>query len=600
MRFLLRFFLVLLLLASLPLAVGFGLTAYAGLAARVAQPNFGLYGGALALPLTPGRYLALRLGLSTVALLAGAGLLGLRRRSLRPQRATWRARGVGAWRGLWRPLRQLSTPQWLLAAGVGLAVVVARLYYAGWYPLSLDEIASYDYSVLPGPAVTASYYPFPNNHLLPNLLVGAVHGILPQASPALALRLLPTLLGLLGLPLTYALLLRYLRFGVATLALGWFSLSPLVVYYAVAGRGYAWALPAALAGLFAALELLRPGGLPPARRRLAWGVFGLSGVGGLYAVPSHLYVLLGLGLGLLVGFGQQPRRVRWRQLSYLLVVAGGIGAVVAVLYAPVGAVSGWPALLANRYVARHEWAEFRAGFGPFLVITAAELLGQPGLSAAAYVLLLALAPVALRLGRLPATTRRLAWLAYAQLGVWLPVAALQGVYPPARTLLPVLLAFFLLVLLSGQALLARWRPGLANFCAHSARWQPALGVGMLLTAYGGYRLAREQVIITLKTAEQTGLRRDYAWLRTQPLRRVWVEPRAYAIFWQHYALSAGQVPLPLLVVDDVPRAVLTTRGEVEVLKSEPMPPRPRQPVRYRSAQLVVIPVSPTQPLVRLP
>jgi hypothetical protein len=601
MRFLLRLLALLLLLASLPLAVGFSQAPYAGLAARVAQPNFGLYGGVVALPLTPSRYLVLRVGLGAVALLAGAGWL-LLRRPAKSRRANW-GLGAGAdrlWARCWQPVRWLTPAQRGLAAGLGLAVVAARLYYAGWYPLSLDEIASYDYSVLPGPAVTASYYPFPNNHVLPNLLVGVVHRLLPLASPTLALRLVPTLLGLLALPLTYALLLRYLPFGVATLALGWFNLSPLAVYYAVAGRGYAAALLAALAGLLATLELLRPGGGPPARRRLVWVVFATSGVVGLYAVPSHLYALLGLGLGLLVGFGWQPRRLRYLNLGYLVVVSVGMGLVAAVLYAPVGAVSGWPALLANRYVARHEWAEFRPGFGPFLVITAAELLGQQGLSAAAYVLLLALAPLALSVGCLPASTRRLGWLAYAQLGVWLPVAALQGVYPPARTLLLVLLAFFLLLLLSGQALLARWQPALASTYARSAAWRPLLGIGLLLAAYGCYRLAREQIVIQLRVTEQTGLRRDYAWLRAQPLRRVWVEPRAYAIFWQHYALSAGQSPLPLVVVDDVPSLKPTTHAEVEVLKVAPAPPRPAQPVRYRSAQLVVIPVSPTQPLVRLP
>ncbi|MEJ7663532.1 MAG: hypothetical protein WKG07_30300 [Hymenobacter sp.] len=287
----------LLLAASLPPAIGFGLTAYAGLAARVAQPNFGLYGGVVELLLTPARYQGLRWGLAAVAGIAGLGLVLLRGQS----KSSPGLAGL-AW---WRPLRQLAGPERGLAAGLGLAVVAARLYYAGWYPLSLDEIASYDYCVLPGPAVTASYYAFPNNHLLPNLLVGVVHGLLPGASPALALRLLPTLAGLLALPVIYAGLLRHLRFWVATLGWGLFALSPLAVYFAVAGRGYAWTLLAALAGLLAALELLRPGGLPARRRRLAWVVFALSGVVGLYAVPTHLYALLGLGAGLVVGFGQQ-------------------------------------------------------------------------------------------------------------------------------------------------------------------------------------------------------------------------------------------------------------------------------------------------------
>ncbi|MEJ7663533.1 MAG: hypothetical protein WKG07_30305 [Hymenobacter sp.] len=80
---------------------------------------------------------------------------------------------------------------------------------------------------------------------------------------------------------------------------------------------------------------------------------------------------------------------------------------VVVLYLPVGAVSGWPALLINRYVVRLPWSEFRIGFGPFLVGMATELVGRRGLSAGAYLLLVGLGPLALRQGRLPA--RRAGW-----------------------------------------------------------------------------------------------------------------------------------------------------------------------------------------------
>jgi hypothetical protein len=153
-----------------------------------------------------------------------------------------------------------------------VAAASVHLWYAFDYPLILNEIASYDYSVLPGAALTASYYPFPNNHLLPNLLVGLVHMLFPGAGSAVALRLLPTLVGLALLPLGYALLLRYLRFEAATLGWGLFNLSPLPAFYAVAGRGYGWALAALLAGLWASAELLQPQGLRRAAR-----------VGGVYA-----------------------------------------------------------------------------------------------------------------------------------------------------------------------------------------------------------------------------------------------------------------------------------------------------------------------------
>ncbi len=600
MRFLIRFQLLLLFAAAASLALLFGLTNYADLLASGARSGFGFFGKTVAVPLTPMRYQLLRGGLAGTAL--GAGVLWGWLRGRWGGRPPHRPRPTGFGRGLAalaRPWGRLRPAQRALAGLLLLAVAGARGYYAGYYSLSLDELASYDYWVLPGAAVTASYYPFPNNHVWPNLLVGLVHTLLPGASPRLALRLLPTLLGLLTLPVLYALALRYLRFGVATLGLGLYWLSPLAVYYAVAGRGYAWALTAALAGLFATLELLRPRGRRPVRQ-LAWGVFGLSGVLGLYAVPTHLYALLGLGLGLLVSFARGPDRGRAARLAQLAVATLGIALGVVVLSAPIGAVSGWPALLANPYVARHAGPEFRAAVGPFLLGTAAELLGQRGLSAAAYVLVLVLTPAALRWGPLPGPTRRLGWLLYAQLGLWLGLAGVQQVLPPARTLLVVLLAFFLLVALLAHTAWAVGQAVVASLPAGRYLTLPPrlrlVALALVLATYGGYRLQREQAILTEQARQQVALRQAYAWLRTQPLRRVWVEPRAYALCWQHYALRAGQRPLPLLVVYDVPAARPGPTGEVEVLPASAVPPG--APVSYRNELVCIIPVSPTQPLVR--
>lgn len=606
MRFLLRWQLGLLFAAAAGLALLFGLTDYVGLARRVFTPAAGPYFGArrdlLAVALTPARYHGLRLGLLALAGAAAGLWWGLRPRlATAATAATGRPAGAGGLLRRWaaalvRPWRQLGRSQRALAGALLAGVAAARLYYAAGYPLSLDELASYDFYVLPGAAVTASYYPFPNNHLLANLLVGLVHGLWPGASPVLALRLLPTLAGLLTLPLVYGLALRAGGFGLATLGLGLYWLSPLGVYYAVAGRGYAWALLAALAGLFAALELLRPGARR-ATRQLAWAVFGGSGLLGLYAVPTHLYALLGLGAGLLLGFAQGPARRRRRQLVHLALATLGIAAGAVVLYAPVGMVSGWPALLANPYVARHAWPEFSAGIGPWLLGTATELLGQRGLSAVVYVGVLGLAPLALRRGWLPAAARRLGWLLLAQAALWLPVVLAQRVYPPARTLLLGLLAFFGLLGLVGQALWSRG-PG---------RWRRPAGaragatslLALVLLGYGGYRLHREQVIIGQQVQQQLALRQAYEWLRRQPLRRIWVGSRGYALVWQHYALAAGQPPLPLVVPNDVlatgqPEAA----GEVQALAPGTRQPGARGLGCYANAQVRIVPVSPSQPLVR--
>jgi hypothetical protein len=547
MRFLIRLGLAFLFVGSLGLFGLYALTPYAELAARITVPKYGLDIGVTALPLTPARYVALRIGLALVGSLAGAGLLisGWRRAS---RQRTVVLGGLGTWL---QPFKQLSRREQWLAGVLLVASAGVHLWYAFDYPLILDEIVSYDYSVLPGAALTASYYPFPNNHLLPNLLVGLVHGILPGAGSAVSLRLLPTLLGLALLPLGYALLLRYLRFEAATLAWGLFNLSPLPAFYAVAGRGYGWALAALLAGLWASLELLRPEGLPRAARQRAWAIFMLSAVLGLYAVPTHLYGLLGLGLSLLVGFSRWQGQRRALNLLHLTLATLGVGLTIALLYAPVVAVSGWPALVANRYVTREPFDAFWANVGSYYLLgTASELLGRREASAGLFVLMAVLAPVALRWGRLPEAARRLGWLAYTQLVLWLPLLLVQRVYAPARTLLAVLLFLFVVAAVVGQALLHRLRPA---WQAPPTPLALLLALVVVLGGYSVYRLRREQAVINSEIRLRERLGHAYTWMQVRRPRRVWVPQslRAFALFWQHFALDAGQPPLPLVLPDMV-------------------------------------------------
>jgi hypothetical protein len=262
----------------------------------------------------------------------------------------------------------------------------------------------------------------------------------------------------------------------------------------------------------------------------------LSAVLGLYAVPTHLYGLLGLGLVLLVGFSrwQGPRRAL--NLLHLTLATLGIGLTVAVLYAPVVAVSGLPALVANRYVIREPFDVFWANVGSYYLLgTASELLGRRETSASLFVLIAVLGPLALRWGGLPEAARRLGWLAYTQLVLW-------------RTLLAVLLFLFVVAAVVGQAVLHRLRPAWQS--------QPTplallLALLLVLSGYSVYRLRREQAVINSQIQLQEQLARAYTWMQARRPSRVLVPQSlgAFALFWHHFALDAGQAPLPLVLPD---------------------------------------------------
>ncbi|WP_223649733.1 hypothetical protein [Hymenobacter psoromatis] len=585
MRFILRWQLYGLLVASLGLLVLFGTTSYPDLVGRLRRANYALTTSSIKLPCSPARYAALRVGLAVVAAGAGLALVG----GVGRQPPARRPRGRAAW---WAPLAGLSGPERVLAGSLLLAAAGVRLWYAWDYALNIDEIASYDYWVLLGPAHTASSYLLPNNHVLANLLAGAVHGLLPAAPPVVALRLVPTLLGLALLPWGYALLLRYVGFLPATVGWGLFCLSPLMVFYTVAGRGYCLLLAALLAGLAASLALLRPQGLRRFARQRAWAAFSLSAVVGLYAVPTHLYVLLGLGLALLIGFSRGRGRARRLKLLHLAVITAGIGLTAMVLYAPIGAVSGWNMLVANPYVRPMPGNTFWTGLGPFYLLgTASELLGQRAISAALFVAIASATPLVLRWGKLPEPARRLGWLLYGQLVLWLPLLLVQRAYVPARALLAVLLALLVLGGLAGQVVMnklrAAWRP--------ARRVAPGAGLvalALLLGAYGSYRLHRERPIMRWQAQRQQDYDRAYDWLRAHRWRRVWVleSAKAVALCWQHRVLSAGQPLLPLAVVEGDQQRLITPTGPAEYEVWLVAPPG-AQPAVFQTAEVAILPVS---------
>ena len=519
---------------------------YQELATVLRQPNLAAEYAPLPLALTSARYEALRWGSLLLAAASGAGLLGFRRcrQVLAGQvsQEAWRIKMA-----LRRSWQQLSPQQQWVALGLGAVALVVRGWLLAAYPITTDELTSYDYYVRPGAAIAASNYSLPNNHVLYNLLVsGLAFSHLP---PDWLQRLPAVLAGLVLLPLSYLLLLRQLRFGAATLALALFTFSTTPAFYAVAGRGYGVQLAAVVAGFFAVLELWRPGGL----RQLPWLVFVGSGVVGLYTVPTHAYALAALGLGLLVGFGQKASAARWRGLGQLALATSSIVVTTAILYAPVGAVAGWDSLLHNPYVRPLSGAEFGRDLGEYLTEAATRLWGQGRVTLGWLAALMVLVPLLLH--QASPARRAVGWLSYALVFLPLPLMAVQRVYVPGRALLPVMLFSFVLLALVVE--FAVWW-----VVAHlPKRWGRAacqfypVALACLVLAYGAYRFAREATGIRALAGRYAVLQQQHTWLRAQHPGRVWLDSlsRTYqGIYWHHRGLLQA-APLPLVVAKKLPQ-----------------------------------------------
>lgn len=484
------------------------------------------------LQVTPGRYAALRWGLWAVATVAAA-TVGYQLRS---------GRLALELRGLWQSLREaahsvgqavagLSALEKLLAGLLLGSVLALRLYYARVYPLSTDEIATYDYFVSGGSVASTSFYPIPNNHILFSLSCWVVSWF--TLNDVLVLRLPTLLISLVGTVLAWALLVRITTFRVATLAVGLFSLSPLSLYYAMAGRGYFLLIVLAIAQFFAALAVLHSARY----RQVGWGLFIITGVLGLYTIPTYAYPLVSLGawVGLVL--------LRRRDTAGLASLLGASALVVAgalVAYAPVISVSGLRALAANSYIAPQSLTDFWRSYALYLLKPARELFGHEQLSAPGFVLLL-LATIVVT-PSLPPSWRRMALPALLLVLLPFVFMPIQRVYSPARVLLYAAFFFFVGVAVLGEWLLRRLRvpPQLGLAC-----------IGVVLCLYGIYQAAHFRYAVRSAQNMARQLEGSYAWLRTRQPRRVYFESPFHKLYFHHYALTTGY-PLHLFEATSAP------------------------------------------------
>lgn len=495
---------------------------------------------------TAGEFRDLRLvlaGLATLALGLAAGL-----GTAPAGRAQLVALGQevrGAWDGMGASWRALSADQRWGALGLLLALTALRLYYSLTVQ-PYDDAYSYELFVRESWLAVSAGYPLPNNHLGSNELSWLFYRVSSSFWWSMRLPVLLTATG--ATALWFLALLRRSTYLVALLAVGWFCLPLESLYYAATGRGY-WLLVGMGAGVFFAVLTLRE--RSPRRPRAAALVLVVSGVLGLYAVPTHLLLLAPAYGWWALSAG---RRRDGAALGRLLVLGVLTGLATGLLYAPLLLISGPDLLLHHRYIAPLSAAQF----WHYVV----DNVGQPYQRVWGPLTLLALGSCWLlarraRAGQLPADQARLV----QQLGLpsaWLMltpylISVAQRSYPPERTLLYKAQYTFLLLALAADWALRRAGP-------QGRRWV----AGALVTAslaFGSlqvWRVAKQEQL--WRTSSSLGAQRaqpGVAWLGQQP-------------------------PGPVLAPDPMKRFLLRFYGRPGAL----VPPwqldaRPRPGVRYR-------------------
>ena len=479
---------------------------------------------------TAAEFVGLRRGLAGLALVAGAlgvGLAQTRAGSLQLRGLKQELGSIG--RGLAAGWRALQPWQRRWAAALLLALTTLRLYF-GFVIAPGDDGVSYEVFVRTRLLLLSAMYPMPNNHVGSN----TIDWLFYQLNPGFWWTMrLPVLLASTGATaLWFLALLRRSSFRVALLAVSLFSVLQLSFYHAVTGRGYWLLVGLAAVGFFAVLELVPSAGAGPRRARAAGAGLVLSGVLGLYIVPTHAYFLWSayswLGLVAL-------RQRAWKALLPLV----GLGVLTllgaGLLYAPLLLISGARLLFQNDFVLPLALGEFLHRLPRYLWLNEGWLAGHRwlGLLPLASVLAgFALLWRRVGAGQVPAALGRMVHQ-LGPLSLWfisMPYVLLvvQRVEAPERTLF---YKSMLLCLLA--ALVADWVLRLAQRAGRGVALRGALAVA-------GLAFAASQVYFVVRYNQgQVRLwqqcRLPMAWLATQPLGPVLAPEPGYRLVLRFYA-----------------------------------------------------------------
>ncbi|UOQ64302.1 hypothetical protein [Hymenobacter volaticus] len=504
----------------------------------------------LALAVTPASYQLLQIGLAAIAGLSGSLLMALRYFQKASIQAEIRLLQIEIRRAsvaLGSTVRGLSRLERGVFAGLLVLILAVRVWYLVAYVLNTDEVASYDYFVRQGPLGISSFYPIPNNHLLFNFICWPLS--LVSDNVRVVMRVPTFVAAAVGTILGHLLLARRGGFWAATLATGLFSLSPLGLYYAVAGRGYFLQITLLLLAFSATVALLQS----PMYRRVGWLLFVGASILGFYTIPTFLYPFVSLSLGLLIGFVWQRR---WLELGQLVLAGGIVGAVSALLYWPVMCVSGFTQLVGNHYVAKMAATVFWRNYLGYLRNLADMLAGNGHLGMVAGGGLMMLGPFLIRL--LPRRAKVISALAWLLLVVPLALMAVQQVLIPARVLLYLSYSGCVLGSLIGITLLSRLRV--------PTTYQALLCLAIVV-AYGSYQFERQLAPHQVEVREEEQMEAAYTWLTSWGGQRVLLTAPSYELFFYHYALQEHR-PL-LLHSSSVPNQ--TYDYVVQARSSDPLP-----------------------------
>ena len=243
-----------------------------------------------------------------------------------------------------------------------LIPVSASVYYTFAMPISLDEAFTHHYFSSRGILASASYYPAPNNHILHSILTNI--SLLLPLPDTISIRIPAVLAAILSLLFFFSFVKEYYNERIAYMATAVFSVLSMTVYYSFMSRGYALQCLFFILMTYSVFKVLR---YPD--NKTYWSYFCLSGILGLYTMPSFIYPLISGNLFLLI---RVRKLSRYHLTSMLCIIA-----CAACLYLPVILVNDIHPLVTHHPLSPIPRAVVAATMLPFFSESFTDLTGLP-------------------------------------------------------------------------------------------------------------------------------------------------------------------------------------------------------------------------------
>lgn len=239
----------------------------------------------------------------------------------------------------------------VILLGITIFGIFFRYAYL-WRPMGHDETYTFMAFAARGLSAVITDYHLPNNHVFHTILVNFFYQIFGD-SPAI-IRLPALIAGVLVIPATFLVGRIFYGSRIGLVGASIVASLPVLIDYSTTARGYP------IISLFSLLMIAVAAYVKDHRNMMGWGLLVLLASLGMYTNPTMIYPIgmtfTWLLLSKLVGdVGQDYYRNFY---IYLLVSAGAILVLSAILYSPIIYISGLSSIIGNEVIEALTWSEF--------------------------------------------------------------------------------------------------------------------------------------------------------------------------------------------------------------------------------------------------